>query len=111
MRSESKRCDRYKKNNGAARSGGIQAPVNHLLTGWLLLGYFLCSPGVSPGLFPDLPRIVIRPALSETGARKNAMKAVIYAQLNPVKTLRQIVGDRCVLRLLILVALLTATCL
>jgi hypothetical protein len=44
-------------------------------------------------------------------AEIDAMKAVIYAQFNPVKTLRQLIGDRCALRLLILGALLVATCL
>jgi hypothetical protein len=39
------------------------------------------------------------------------MKAVLYAQFNPVKSMRQLIGDRCVLRLCILVALLLAVCL
>jgi len=39
------------------------------------------------------------------------MKAVLYAQFNPVKSMKQLVGDRCTLRLCILAALLLAACL
>ena len=38
------------------------------------------------------------------------MKAVLYAQFNPVKTLKQVVGDRYVLRLCILVTLVLVAC-
>ena len=51
------------------------------------------------------------PGSARVEAETNAMKAVIYAQINPVKTLRQLIGDRCALRLLILGALVVATCL
>jgi hypothetical protein len=33
------------------------------------------------------------------------MKAVIYAQLNPVKTMQQLISDRCVLRVAIIAGL------
>jgi hypothetical protein len=40
-----------------------------------------------------------------------AMKTIIYAQLNPTKTLQQIVNDRDLYRLLTIGALLVACCL
>jgi len=39
------------------------------------------------------------------------MKSIIYAQLNPTKTLQQIVNDRDLYRLLAIGALLMACCL
>jgi hypothetical protein len=38
------------------------------------------------------------------------MKAAIYAQLNPVKTMVQLIEDRSVLRVGIIVGLLLAVC-
>jgi hypothetical protein len=38
------------------------------------------------------------------------MKNVIYAQFNPVKTMRQLMDDRCLFRLVILASLLIAFC-
>jgi len=38
------------------------------------------------------------------------MKTLIYAQLNPVKTMRQLMDDRCLFRLGILTTLLIAFC-
>jgi hypothetical protein len=38
------------------------------------------------------------------------MKAVIYAQFNPVKTMKQLVCDRCVLRVGIIAGILLAVC-
>ena len=38
------------------------------------------------------------------------MKAAFYAQLNPVKTMSQLIDDRVVLRVSILAALLLAFC-
>jgi hypothetical protein len=38
------------------------------------------------------------------------MKATIYAQFNPVKTMEQLIGDRCALRICILAGLLVAFC-
>jgi len=38
------------------------------------------------------------------------MKAAIYAQFNPIKNMDQLIGDRCVLRLCIVGALLLAAC-
>jgi hypothetical protein len=43
-------------------------------------------------------------------ADKNEMKAVIYAQFNPVKSMEQLIGDRCILRLCIAAALLLVFC-
>jgi hypothetical protein len=39
-----------------------------------------------------------------------SMKAIIYAQLQPIKTLKQFVNDRCLYRLLILGMLLVNWC-
>jgi hypothetical protein len=38
------------------------------------------------------------------------MKAVIYAQFNPIKNMDQLIGDRYVLRICIVAALLLAAC-
>ena len=38
------------------------------------------------------------------------MKAIIYAQLQPVKTMRQFISDRCLYRTLILAMLLVNWC-
>jgi hypothetical protein len=38
------------------------------------------------------------------------MKAAIYKQFNPVKTMQQLIGDRCVLRIGIIAGLLLAVC-
>jgi hypothetical protein len=38
------------------------------------------------------------------------MKAVIYAQFNPVKTMEELICDRCVLRVCIIAGLLLAVC-
>jgi hypothetical protein len=38
------------------------------------------------------------------------MKAIIYAQLRPVKTMKQFIEDRILYRTLILVALVTMWC-
>jgi hypothetical protein len=38
------------------------------------------------------------------------MKAAFYAQLNPVKTMAQLVGDRSILRVCIIAGLLLAAC-
>jgi hypothetical protein len=38
------------------------------------------------------------------------MKAAIYAQFNPVKTMAQLIDDRSVLRACIIVGLLLAVC-
>jgi hypothetical protein len=38
------------------------------------------------------------------------MKAVIYAQFNPIKSMEQVIGDRYVLRICIAAALLLAFC-
>jgi hypothetical protein len=38
------------------------------------------------------------------------MKAALYAQFNPIKTMSQLVGDRCALRLCIAAILLLAAC-
>jgi hypothetical protein len=43
-------------------------------------------------------------------AEKNEMKAMIYAQFNPVKSMHQLIGDRCVLRVCIVAVLLLAFC-
>jgi hypothetical protein len=43
-------------------------------------------------------------------AEKNEMKAVIYAQFNPVKSMEQLIGDRYTLRLFIAAALLLVFC-
>jgi hypothetical protein len=39
-----------------------------------------------------------------------SMKAIIYAQLHPVKTMQQFINDRCLYRLLILGMLLVNWC-
>jgi len=39
-----------------------------------------------------------------------SMKAIVYAQLNPVKTLKQFITDRCLYRLLILGMILVNWC-
>ena len=39
-----------------------------------------------------------------------SMKAIIYAQLHPVKTMRQFINDRCLYRLLILGMVLVNWC-
>ncbi len=38
------------------------------------------------------------------------MKAIVYAQLHPVKTMRQFINDRCLYRLLILAMLVVNWC-
>ena len=38
------------------------------------------------------------------------MKAALYAQLNPIKTMDQLIGDRCVMRIFILASFLVAAC-
>jgi hypothetical protein len=38
------------------------------------------------------------------------MKALVYAQLHPVKTMRQFINDRCLYRALILAALVMNWC-
>jgi hypothetical protein len=40
----------------------------------------------------------------------NEMKAALYAQFNPVKTMEQLIGDRSVLRICILAGLAIAAC-
>ncbi|MCX6913300.1 MAG: hypothetical protein NT167_09685 [Verrucomicrobia bacterium] len=39
-----------------------------------------------------------------------SMKAVIYAQLHPVKTMKQVINDRCLYRVLILGVLVLNWC-
>lgn len=43
-------------------------------------------------------------------AEKNEMKAVIYAQFNPIKTMDQLIDDRYILRLCIAAVLLLVSC-
>jgi hypothetical protein len=43
-------------------------------------------------------------------AKAHEMKTVIYAQFNPAKTMRQLIDDRCLLRVSILTALALAFC-
>ena len=38
------------------------------------------------------------------------MKAIVYAQLHPVKTMKQFINDRCLYRLLILATLVVNWC-
>jgi len=38
------------------------------------------------------------------------MRAALYLQFNPVKNMGQLIGDRCLLRLSIVAALLLAAC-
>jgi hypothetical protein len=38
------------------------------------------------------------------------MKAIVYAQLHPVKTMRQFINDRCLYRVLILAMLVMNWC-
>ena len=38
------------------------------------------------------------------------MKAILYAQLHPVKTLKQFISDRCLYRMLILAMLVVDWC-
>src|SRR5262249_48820366 len=61
----------------------------------------------SPRNFPGLPEASNHDKL---GADKTQMKAVIYAQLNPVKTMQQLICDRCILRVAIIAGLLLAVC-
>ena len=65
------------------------------------------SPRVIFQTFPGLS--VFKVCVSVT-AERNEMKAALYAQFNPVKTMQQLIGDRCVLRLSIVGALLIAAC-
>jgi hypothetical protein len=39
-----------------------------------------------------------------------SMKAIVYAQLHPVKTMRQFISDRCLYRTLILAMLVVNWC-
>ena len=39
-----------------------------------------------------------------------SMKAIIYAQLHPVKTMRQFINDRCLYRMVILAMLVVNWC-
>ena len=70
------------------------------------------STGVSPGRFPDIPWIVLGPEAGEgqCSFKTLEMKAVIYAQFNPVKTMRQLIDDRLLIRLGILASLVIAFC-
>jgi hypothetical protein len=73
-------------------------------------GLYVCSlaPSESPGLFPDIPRIA-QINRSQHPQRmelvKTRTKAFLYAQFNPVKTLRQLVEDRNCFRVSVLAAL------
>jgi hypothetical protein len=52
------------------------------------------------------------PALSllQTIRISQCMKALVYAQLHPVKTMRQFINDRCLYRVLILAMLVMNWC-
>ena len=52
------------------------------------------------------------PALSllQTLRVCQCMKALVYAQLHPVKTMRQFINDRCLYRMLILAMLVMNWC-
>jgi hypothetical protein len=51
-----------------------------------------------------------RPVRAKVDPEINEMRAVIYAQFNPVKTMEQLIGDRCVLRIGILAGVIIAAC-
>ena len=61
--------------------------------------HFQSFPGLRPSRW-----------ICESAGRENEMKAMIYAQLNPVKSMHQLIGDRCVLRVCIVAVLLLAFC-
>jgi hypothetical protein len=50
------------------------------------------------------------PSLDARVVADNEMKAALYAQFNPVKTMAQLIGDRCVLRICILASFAIAAC-
>jgi hypothetical protein len=75
------------------------------------IGSFWDVPESPRAFFQTFPGLLSTPGSARVESEIEAMKAVIYAQFNPVKTMRQLIGDRCALRLLILGALLVATCL
>jgi hypothetical protein len=49
-------------------------------------------------------------ALSKLLRMRQLMKALVYAQLHPVKTMRQFISDRCLYRTLILTMLVMNWC-
>jgi hypothetical protein len=67
-------------------------------------------PSVSPGGIPDTPRIVQRIETWESVSDLN-MKAILYAQLNPSKTMKQLIQDRNLYRCVIVASLFLAWCL
>ena len=75
------------------------------------VGSFSDVPVSPRAFFQTFPGLWATPSSARVEVEIDAMKAVIYAQFNPVKTLPQLIGDRCTLRLLIFGALLVATCL
>ena len=75
------------------------------------VGSFSDAPVTPRAIFQTFPGLLATLGSARVKSEIDAMKAVIYAQFNPVKTMRQLIGDRCTLRLLILGALLVATCL
>ena len=70
----------------------------------------MLQPGDSPGSFPVLPRIAGLSVVSEGKAVTQRMRATIYAQFNPIKTMSQLIGDRSILRVTIVAALVLAAC-
>jgi hypothetical protein len=77
-----------------------------------------CRPNrISAQICPEMGRFsVLRgmgPAivdLSKLLSMSLSMKAILYAQLQPVKTMKQLVNDRCLYRLLILGMILMNWC-
>jgi len=69
-------------------------------------------PGPAPGRFPESPWIVDFAGCGKLSSRykyKN-MKAIIWNQINPTKSLKQLVSDRNVFRLIVLAGLAMSWC-
>jgi hypothetical protein len=67
------------------------------------------SPGF-PGVFSRCSQDWQDKERVRDSGSENEMKAALYAQLNPVKTMQQLIGDRRVLRIGILAGLMIAAC-